>query len=420
VDLTARLVPWATARPHVLVVPAVGATAQRLAVEAELTRRGWPAALSPADADLLVVAGTPGPRLGPVLDAVWRQVPQPRARTIVPRADAAADVLDDAVAQLSGRPPAIPRNPDEPPMSEDDNAHASHRGAHHTEHSADGPDAPHAGQPNASAGAHHGAEPTGPPDGHGGGHGSSHGSGHGEHMLGMELPGGLAMASLAEDRDGLALDQLHVPLGPVLPDWPAGLVLRVALQGDVVQQSEAEVLDGAVHRESYWTQPSRRAAFGERVPRGEAARWIAAAELDALGRLLAVLGWDEQAVRARLLRDALLAGAASEQVAGPVSALLRRVGRSRVLRWSLRGIGAGLFNVPARLAYRLEAIAEAVDQLDDATPLDGDWPARRIAADELPRVLVGVELAAVRIIVAALDPDTDAMTAPTHDGGRDG
>ena len=38
------------------------------------------------------------------------------------------------------------------------------------------------------------------------------------------------MADRGDDRDGLRLDQLHLPLGPVLPDWPAGLVLRVITQ----------------------------------------------------------------------------------------------------------------------------------------------------------------------------------------------
>lgn len=52
------------------------------------------------------------------------------------------------------------------------------------------------------------------------------------------------MAGRGPDRDGLALDQLRVALGPVLPDWPAGLTLLLTLQGDVVQEAEARRLDG--------------------------------------------------------------------------------------------------------------------------------------------------------------------------------
>ena len=82
------------------------------------------------------------------------------------------------------------------------------------------------------------------------------GSGHGEHgrwrhhghAMGdmawatWRCRAGLPMADRGEDRDGLKLDQLHVPLGPVLPDWPAGLVVRVTLQGDVVQHAEADAV----------------------------------------------------------------------------------------------------------------------------------------------------------------------------------
>ncbi|HET6635675.1 MAG TPA: hypothetical protein VFH77_11710, partial [Streptomyces sp.] len=52
----------------------------------------------------------------------------------------------------------------------------------------------------------------------------------------------LPMADRGEDRDGLMLDVLHLPLGPFLPHWPAGLVVDVELQGDVVQQARARDL----------------------------------------------------------------------------------------------------------------------------------------------------------------------------------
>jgi hypothetical protein len=67
----------------------------------------------------------------------------------------------------------------------------------------------------------------------------------------MELPGGLPMADLGDDRDRLRLDRLHVPLGPVLPDWPPGLVVRTVLQGDVIQEASADVLDAGSGR-PFW------------------------------------------------------------------------------------------------------------------------------------------------------------------------
>jgi hypothetical protein len=54
----------------------------------------------------------------------------------------------------------------------------------------------------------------------------------GHHDMGevdMGMPGGLPMAERGEDRDRLKLDRLHVPLGPVLPDWPAGLLVRLVV-----------------------------------------------------------------------------------------------------------------------------------------------------------------------------------------------
>jgi hypothetical protein len=209
----------------------------------------------------------------------------------------------------------------------------------------------------------------------------------------MELPGGLPMADLGDDRDGLRLDRLHVPLGPVLPDWPPGLVVRTVLQGDVIQEASAEVLDAG----------SGRPSWGDAHP--------AARELDGLARFLAVAGWADTAARARRLRDELLAGASVEHVRGSAVALVRRVRRSRTLRWQLRGLPAGSTDVATLLEGRLAAVEAAVAS---AAAL----PASRPALDELAGLLVGSELAAARLIVAAADPDTEE--APAHEEVRHG
>lgn len=50
------------------------------------------------------------------------------------------------------------------------------------------------------------------------------------------VPYGRAMAGRAPDRDGLELDQLEVRVGPFFPAFPAGLVLHLKLQGDLIQE----------------------------------------------------------------------------------------------------------------------------------------------------------------------------------------
>lgn len=338
-DLTALLLRVAARRPHVLVVAVPGATDVRLALEAALARRGWPVATGPADTDVLAVAGAPGAELAAVVDAVWEQVPAPRARIDIPtsaavdgRLDAAAGLLGDAGHQRAG---VVSGN-------EGHGAHIHSRPRHEGH------------------------------EGHGGGHHEHHGHGG--------TVSGLPMAELGPDRDGLTLDRLHVPLGPVLPDWPAGLVVRVTLQGDVIQEAAAEVLD-AGHAEPFeW--PS-----------------VAARELDGLVRFLGVAGWPGVAGRARRLRDAVLAG---EAVEAEAAALLRRIRRSRTLRWLVRNIPAGPTDVATLLAGRLAAVEAAFGASPE--PEQG-----HLAAARLGGLLVGAELAAARLIVAAVDPGTDRV-----------
>ncbi len=346
-DLTALLLRAGARRPHVLVAAAVGGTGVRLAVEAALARRGWPAAGGPADADILVVAGVPGPELAPVVERIWRQIPAPRARASIACPSRTDATLDAAAAQLAllGHQRIVARVTDRPP---------DHGG---DEHEAPGDD-------------EHGDDERGDEQG-------TDEGGDGEHdgHAGMEMPGGRPMAEMAEDRDGLMLDRLHLPLGPVLLDWPAGLVLRLTLQGDVVQEAEAAVLDAG-----------RGAPFWDRQGHARVR------ELDALARFLGVAGWADAAARARRIRDAALAGA---DVADPVAVLVRRVRRSRTLRRLVTGIAAGPVDVAGWLERRLAAV--------DAPGVGSS----RAAVGDLPELLAGAELAAARLVVAALDPDTE-------------
>lgn len=407
-DLTALLLRVAARRPHVLLVPTPGASRIRFAFEAEIARRHWPAAANPADTDLLVVAGTAGPAMGAVVDAVWAQVPAPRVRVAVVGVDDVAGALDagaralaDADTQRAAAQPAHTTGTDGVPVDPGPHDHDTVGGHGHDTYGAPRHDqGPHGhgdhAEPREGQGGYRGPEGhaghgDGGHEGHGehgehGGHGGHHG--HGE---GMPLPGGLAMADLGEDRDGLTLDRLHVALGPVLPDWPAGLVVRATLQGDVIQEASAEVLDPVTEQQHHDHHREGTAVVGS-----------AAMELDGLARFLAVAGWADAAMRCRRLRDHLLTDGPNDQVVGDALTLLARVRRSRVLRWSLRGLWAGAGELTELLDQRL---ARVHGVLEDAPAGLGST----VGVEELPALLVGAELAAARLIVAAVDPQTETL-----------
>lgn len=195
----------------------------------------------------------------------------------------------------------------------------------------------------------------------------------------MGAPHGLAMADRAPDRDGLKLDVLHVPFGPVLGDWPAGLKVTFTLQGDVVQAAEVETLDAAdahaeAHDERFWDDTN-----------------VVASRLDALARLLAVAGWTGQAARARVLRDEALGTGRVEPAR--LEKFVRRTRRSRTLRWMLQDVSLGETNAWTRASGWLAEISGETRPHTHVPPLG--------------ELLVGVDVAAARLIVAALAPDLD-------------
>jgi hypothetical protein len=215
---------------------------------------------------------------------------------------------------------------------------------------------------------------------------------HGHDMGGMDMPGGIPMADRADDRDGLMLDQLHLPLGPALPLWPAGLVVHTRLQGDVIQHAAVEVL--AAGHGSFWdgTPPAAR-------------------HLDSSARLLDLAGWTDAAARARRLRDETLDGAT---VLSQLRPLARRVRRSRTLRWLLSGVGTAPDAPPPLDGDALTRLHRWLDAAEDPrhTPVTHET---RWILDALPTLLDGTELAVARLVVASLDPDPDVL-AGTHHG----
>ncbi|MFE0877953.1 hypothetical protein ACFW4X_24370 [Streptomyces smyrnaeus] len=395
-DLTAGALRAVAARPHVLLVATPGGTAARLAAERRLRLDDLPLARTPAEADILLVVGPDRPGLRPAVDRLWQHLPAPRARAHAATPDAIGPALERCRTELT-RPSRVDAG-----------------------HSSDG-------------------------DGNGNGNGNHEGhKGHGDHHDhgGMEMPAGLPMAGTGPDRDGLELDQLHIALGPFLIDWPTGPTVRLTLQGDVIQRAEleepGEQLGDGGHM-PFWAEPWARAAEGERIGIGQAARRRAAAQLDSLGRLLAVAGWAGEATTARRLRDDLLDGAPGAALRPGVRRFARRVGRSRTLYWLTRGLGplagsraraAGVGgpaaradgDVPARYRTWLADVVRDVDRLAETAPLPadeegprgrptgGEWPSAALAR-LLPDLLEGAELAAARLIVASLDPDPDELAA---------
>lgn len=427
-DLTGLLLRAGATRPHVLIAAVPGGTAVRLAAEEQLRRRGWPTALTPADADVLLVAGTPARDIADALEATWAAVPAPRARFRAASPGEVAAALDAARSELASG--ARQRHSAAASAGRPDGHHdsaAGHTVSGHGRHGMAGG--------GRDTGHGHDAGGDGAHDMAGGGH-----SGHG--MDEMEMPAGLPMADRGEDRDGLKLDRLHVPLGPVLPDWPAGLVVRVTLQGDVVQHAEADAVGLAGDGGTFWAQPWRRSAAGEPVTVAAAARRRAAAHLDSLGRFLAVAGWSDAAVNARVLRDDALCGVLGSSLGPAVRRLAGRVASSRVLAWSTRGMGilrsgeladgavpdaAG--DVTARYRRWCGSLTDASRLFDDGSPLDasalpppcGEMSGPRARSEVLlavlPRLLEGAEFAAARLIVASLDPDLTELPARMESSG---
>lgn len=374
-DLSHLLRRWALARPRVLVVEEPGERALRWAAEDELDSRGWPLANSPADTDLLLVLGEPGPELAAAIDVVWQQVSQPRlllrVRDVVhleSELDAAAGALPDAVEH--GEPVVAQTLP------ETDHSGVDHSGMDHS--GTDHGDTGHEGMD------HGGMD-------HGGGHG-----GMDHHMHHGGSVAGLPMADTGPDRDGLQLDVLGVALGPVLAAWPTGLLVRVSLQGDVVVGAEASWVDGGDVTGPPDADPRRVA-------------------LDHIARFLLVAGWPTAAHEARRARDGLGSAAPADVSAAERAAvrLARRVSRSRSLSWSVRGVGvvdaeggAGRRDVLDRVrAWCAVAAGEA-----EALP--------EVPVTVLGDLLVGAELAAARLTVASVA--VERTPAVARQGMRDG
>lgn len=349
-------------RLHLLVVDMPGAFDLRVRVERVCAIRGWQLALSPADADVLVVCGSSADSaLVDAVEQVWAQLPGPRARTQVCDVGQVDETLTGIL--VSYRDWTTQTDP-------------------------------------GTAADHVPDEDRGTADnGHGMDDGGSDGD-MGDMEMDMSGPGGIPLASGEDDRDGLEMDVLHVQLGPVLAFWPSAIIVGCTLHGDVITQVEV--------RDSPTNEPSTGA---------ESASDRAAYRLDCVTRLLSLAGAEDLAALARRCRDRAVDGEIPD-----LATLWRRVERSRLLRWSLRDVG--VIEEPAAREHGWPSgwVGDTYDRLRRLLeePTAAGLSVAAVAA-ALPDILAGAELASARLTVASLlshpavagaQRVVDAMAAP--------
>lgn len=322
----------ATSRPHVLIAEAPGAFGLRVALERAVHSAGWCLTDTVADADVLAVVGEPGTGLMEAFARTWEQMSEPRVRVEVSCESDIAPALVEARETLRDTTRQL--------------AQADRRSR---------------------------ARPV--PD---------H---HGDHMA----PDGIPLAEGADDRDGLEMDVLHLPLGPVLAHWPAGVVLRLSLHGDVVADAEVEFLAARTVPAPDEYGPLRAARL-----------------LDAASSVLVLAGLPSLAARAGRLRDRSVDGPPVDP--DDTDDLARRVRRHRTLRWLLDGLvlvreDGQVDTLHDRLVGLVERAGDVADggvgSADPAGP----------ALEAVPALLRGQELSAVRLWMAVLGADL-SQTAP--------
>lgn len=446
-DLTRWLAQLASRRAHVFIAELPGQWTLRAGVQDMMADRGWHQALSPADADVLAVCGAADDEFVDLIDRIWDQMPGPRARVDIADVSSASAELDRATGVLIDvarqRADCAKRERSVVPLrnhgagSENHQMpgagghgrpgdggppEAGHDVAHHMEHgNAPPPDSSvqeHLEKP-SGASVDHGAHQhhdDGSHASHGeqaehAGHDMGHSGHHMDHGAMDMAPAGIALAQGGEDRDGLEMDELHVRLGPFLAYWPAGLVLRCVLQGDVITAAGAHTM-GAAHKEHQ--QPS---------PEG----WLhAARHTDYIVDLLMLAGWPRAVTHARQLRKTLLDKSIDHEAARKqIASLTSLIHRSRVLRWALRDLApvaledVHTYELPAglagdtygRLLTRLDVVQSLIHHETDTPQLHMQSSA---VEHVLPTLVEGLDLATARLVIAGLGIDTSAVELSQH------
>ncbi|MBI5161214.1 MAG: hypothetical protein HY996_07365 [Micrococcales bacterium] len=379
---------------RVLLVPAPGADLIRIAVEAALVAAGGELALTPAAGNLLLVCGQLPDRLAEHADRLWEQMPHPRVRLEVAAVHdaermlaAAASSLRDVPAQRAAA--ARGADPGHGLPSQEGHEDMDASGPEEMAGGHEGMDMSGHGGMDMSAHEGHGGMDMSAHQGHGGmdmsahqGHGGMDMSGH-DHMN-MSGPGGIPLASGDEDRDGLEMDVLNRTLGPVLPLWDSRILVRVVLAGDTIRSAEVELV-----------------APAEAPPPGSAA----VLRLDEAVRFLRIAGGDAVGDRLTRARNAAFDGRTDAALRDARSAR-RRIGRSPLIRWTLRGLTVR--ERPLRVLL--------LDRLDEAILLlRGETPAATaplLGAEELAALVTGRDLGTARLLIAAVQPDPSSAAPP--------
>lgn len=318
---------------------------------------------TPRHAAVLLTAGTiPADHL-PALDRVHDQIPHPRISVFWPDEDPTwgdpMKGLDDLVASLVE---AGDRLAGDPSVSEPDRL----------------PDE----EPNEWRGVG--------PNGQGG-----------EGMMGG-TPYGRPMAMTGDDRDGLALDQLHLRLGPFLDALPAGLAMEVTLQGEIIQACE-------LHR----SPADEATGEHESVSSRPRERWVHPATdlLRHLAWALHLHGLDGLGARAARLAIATAdADVDRSHLSGDLALLRRRIGRTGLL-WGLRSVGPieGRGDAAMRWQDRLETLAEAVETGD----VPSSDPVASVPVEVLGQAVVGLSLNDATTTIASVDLPNAARSLAT-------
>lgn len=205
------------------------------------------------------------------------------------------------------------------------------------------------------------------------------------------VPYGRPMAERAAARDGLELDQLPLRIGPYFDPFPAGLILDVLLQGDVLQQVEVSA-SPLTPLTPVFVDAMKRPVRIDAVELARSSynvRWLAHAlrvqGLAALGlralRLAAAISNHSDNNAAHATSGDFAANTAAECMAvflNEFDAIRAAVERSGVLR-STRGVGVIHPDMFGDYTRQMSSVARAAGIDTDARAHDGSYRALRFS-----------------------------------------
>jgi hypothetical protein len=250
------------------------------------------------------------------------------------------------------------------------------------------------------------------------------------------VPYGRPLAGRADDRDGLKLDQILLRVGPFLPPFPAGLLLDVKLQGDVIQEVTIPGgdADDAGSPDDHGPSAGRsRDGHAAHPPTGEESPFTAAltrpvpiAQLE-LSRARHHLAWLAEALRvsgleAYGLRVLKLASGLNMESTEPVDALERWLLRNLSVRWGTSGVGAitraRADGLPGGPVARSSGVDRDARSLDPAYQRLGFEPVVRDEGDALARWRLRVAEARQSMLLAKRAGASESTPSGVTEGPR--